>query len=128
MSTNPVPQRAFPAPPMSEQIPDLRRHRRYPIALELHYTSNHGSKEDHTGSGVTLNISSGGILFRGSERLAERSRIEIALNWPFALEDCALKLVMRGRVVRSENHITAVRIQQYEFRTAGPRHIGGKLT
>jgi hypothetical protein len=31
----------------------------------------------------------------------------------------ALKLVARGRVVRSEDGMAAIEIQQYEFRTAG---------
>ncbi len=74
---------------------------------------------EQAGSGTTVNISSGGVLFRSVESVPEDSRIEMALSWPFSLEDCALKLVLRGRVVRSDRHATAVRVLQYEFRTAG---------
>jgi len=119
MSTRAVPKR-YPAQSQTEGAIDLRRHRRYPIALEIQYKW-FNSRLEHMGSGTTMNISSGGVLFRSAQPLPTRCSVELALSWPFSLNDCALKLVMRGRVVRSDDHSTAVQVSHYEFRTAGLR-------
>lgn len=96
---------------------DLRANRRYPIRLEVEYKL---LSEPLTGFGVTLNVSSGGILFETENRLPDYGSIEMSLKWPFLLDGgCALKLVMRGRIVRSDETSTAVKITQHEFRTAG---------
>jgi hypothetical protein len=100
---------------------ELRVHRRYPIALAVQYKWNLEKSKEQVGFGTTINISRGGVLFRSSEMPPVRSPIELALSWPVSLEDCALKLVMRGRVVRTASETTAVRIVHYEFRTAGAR-------
>jgi hypothetical protein len=48
--------------------------------------------------------------------------IELVMNWPFLLEGvCPLKLVMRGRIVRSDGQRVAIQAEQHEFRTAGMR-------
>ena len=47
-------------------------------------------------------------------------RIELSINWPAQLDNkCALKLVARGRVVRSQPDCAALEILQHEFRTKG---------
>jgi len=119
MSTRVVLKRDFPLP-QTQGTFDMRRHHRYPIALEVQYKWSY-SRLEQLGTGLTLNISSGGVLLRTAEPLPARCSIEMSLNWPFSLNDCALKLVMRGRVVRSDNQSTAVQVAQYEFRTAGLR-------
>ena len=119
MSSRAVPKRNAPSTQTGD-IVDLRRHRRYPIALEVQYKSMQ-NRLPQMGVGTTVNISSGGVLFRSPQPLPARSPIEMALTWPFSLSDCALKLVMRGRVVRSDAQSTAVQVTHYEFRTAGPR-------
>ena len=119
MSTRAVLKQKSP-PKLNDGAIDLRRHRRYPIVLEVQFKSIQ-SRLPQTGAGTTVNISSGGVLFRSPMPLPTRSSIEMALNWPFSLNDCALKLVMRGRVVRSDTQATAVEVTHYEFRTAGPR-------
>lgn len=106
--------------------PELRIHRRYPIALAVQYKYNH-RKAQQQGSGTTINISSGGILFRSTEMLPLQSLIEVALSWPIPLDDCPLKLVMRGRVVRSASEATAVSVVHYEFRTASRRPLGASV-
>jgi len=99
---------------------DQRLHRRYPIALKVEYKLLNKGKTERLGSGRTLNISSGGIFFEPDEPLPAQGRIELVLEWPFLLERvCALKLVVRGRIVRSEAKGIAVESRQHEFRTAG---------
>ena len=67
-----------------------------------------------------MNMSSSGVLFTTTQILRPGRRIELAISWPAQLNSkCALKLVARGRVVRFDNGLAAMEIQQYEFRTQG---------
>src|SRR5260370_31654035 len=97
---------------------------RFPISLDVQYKFTRNGIE-HRGTGQTLDISSGGVLFEADEVLdaidfRRKQAIELALNWPYLLDQkCALKLVIRGRFVRSHGRRIAVRIQPYEFPTAG---------
>jgi len=90
--------------------------------LELQYkVLNRGRVERH-GVGTTVNISSGGVLFEADQHLPENSSIELAMNWPFLLDGVVtLKLVMSGRIVRTEANAIAVQAERHEFRTAGTR-------
>jgi len=106
-------------PPVSGRI-DQRSHPRYPIALELQYKVLREGRTEHIGVGQTVNISSGGVLFEASDLPHEQGMIELAMNWPFLLDEvCNLKLVMRGHIVRRDHGRLAVRAVQHEFRTAG---------
>jgi PilZ domain len=97
---------------------------RFPIALDVQYKFTKNGIE-HRGTGRTLDISSGGLLFEADEVLdaidfRRKQAIELAINWPYLLDQkCALKLVIRGRFVRCEARRIAVTIEQYKFRTAG---------
>ena len=104
-----------------EQPADHRSRGRYPISLELQYKVLRGGRVEQTGTGRTLNISSGGVLFETEDQLPRRGRVELAMQWPFLLQGtCGLKLVMRGHIVRSagNSRVTAVRADFREFRTA----------
>ena len=95
---------------------------RYPIALDVQYKLLRGGRVDQVGSGKTLNISSGGVLFETDQTLPAGGTVELAIKWPYLLREvCSLKLVMRGRVVRRDTRTkaTAVRAEHHEFRTAG---------
>jgi hypothetical protein len=71
-----------------------------------------------SGSGVTLNFGSGGILFTTNEKLPLGRMVELSVNWPARLGGtCLLQVVAMGRVVRSEENKAAIRIERYEFRT-----------
>jgi hypothetical protein len=91
---------------------------RFPVREEVKYKILHTQLLNTTGSGQTLNIGSGGILFTTEERLPIGRMVEIAVNWPARLDGtCALKFVAVGRVVRADLNRAAVRIERYEFRT-----------
>ena len=100
---------------------ERRSRQRFPLALELEYRLL-GDDERH-GSGQTCNISSTGVLFEVAEWQPPRpfsGSIEVMLSWPCLLNGaCALKLMMKGRVVRSEGRGVAIESRQHEFRTAG---------
>lgn len=101
---------------------DQRLHQRYPIILNVDYKLLVKGRVERLGSGRSRNISSGGVFFEVDETLPVQGRVELAMDWPFLLEGvCALKLVMRGRIVRSDATGIAVKIAHHEFRTAGRR-------
>ncbi len=116
-------EKPSPVAPLEERT-EQRARGRYPISLELQYKLLRGSRVAQAGTGRTLNISSGGVLFETEDRLPGRGLVELAMQWPFLLEGvCGLKLVMRGHIVRSAGSpaVTAIRAEFREFRTTGAR-------
>jgi hypothetical protein len=110
-----IPSQPAPLRTASER----RANDRFPIEREVRFKVLSKRNED-SGTGTTLNMSSSGILFSAGKMLIPGKRVELAISWPAQLDNkCALKLVARGRVVRSNEGQTAVEIQQYEFRTLG---------
>ena len=96
---------------------DRRRTTRFPVCEELRYRIMHRSSQVR-GTGKTLNIGSGGVLFTTEELLPIGRTVELSVNWPARLDgNCPLKFVAIGRVVRAETESAAVRIERYEFRT-----------
>ena len=97
---------------------DRRVSDRFPIEREICYRVHNRRGNDECGNGLTVNISSNGVLFTTASMLLPGKRMELAINWPARLDNrCALKFVARGRIVRSEDGKAAVEIDQYEFRT-----------
>lgn len=109
-----------PGRPAKKDGAERRTSDRFPIEREMRFKMLSKRLADEAGAGTTVNMSSGGILFQTEKTLIPGKRLEMAISWPVQLDNrCALKLIARGRVVRSENGRTAVEIQQYEFRTLG---------
>jgi hypothetical protein len=103
---------------------DPRRHRRYPISLNVTYKLFHNGRIERLGSGQTLDVSSGGACFECGDSFPIAGVIELVMNWPCLLEGvCPLKLVMRGRIVRVDGGRIAVEAERHEFRTAGIRPV-----
>ena len=101
-------------------INERRRSDRFPIERDIRYDVTNRKLEGESGAGRTVNMSSNGVLFTTEALLIPGRRVELAISWPAQLNNTvALKLVARGRVVRSERGRAAVEIQQYEFRTQG---------
>lgn len=109
-----------PIQPAIRDGAERRTSDRFPIEREMRFKMLSKRLADEAGSGTTVNMSSGGVLFQTDKTLIPGKRVEMAISWPAQLDNrCALKLIARGRVVRSESGMTAVEIQQYEFRTLG---------
>jgi hypothetical protein len=100
---------------------DRRVSNRLPIEREVRYKVIGGKQHVRpTGSGKTLNMSSGGVLFTTESGLPQGARVEIAVSWPVQLNGATpLKLVATGVLVRSDERQAAISIQSYEFRTRG---------
>jgi c-di-GMP-binding flagellar brake protein YcgR len=101
---------------------ERRSRYRFPLALSVEYKLL--GKGERSGSGKTRNISSTGMLIEVPDFEPVSGAIELVVSWPCVLDGaCALKLLMKGRVVRSEGKGIAIESRQHEFRTAGP--VGG---
>jgi hypothetical protein len=99
---------------------ERRSHRRFPIHLHIEYRLLGAPRTEPHGLGQTLNISSTGVLIEGENDLRADCPLELLMDWPFLLDGvCSLRLVARGRVVRTDGRHLAVEIMRYEFRTAG---------
>ena len=103
-----------------EKQPNRRAAERMEIEREVQYRVLDGKNGDPSANGKTVNMSSSGVLFTTEKSLPSGRRIELNINWPAQLDNkCALKLVARGRVVRSHGDSAAIEILQHEFRTKG---------
>src|SRR5712691_3926139 len=98
---------------------DRRSSNRLPIERDVRYKVLGGKKSvKQVGTGKTLNMSSGGVLFTTESPLPEGARIELAVSWPAQLNNTLpLKLVALGRLVRTEDAQAAIAIERYEFKT-----------
>jgi PilZ domain len=105
--------------PKDQKAKDDRRSAdRFPIEREVRFKILNRKSTDEEGIGTTINMSSNGVLFTTDRYLLPGRRLEVAISWPAQLNSkIALKLVARGRVVRSEEGRAAIEIHQYEFRT-----------
>lgn len=108
------------AEPFVTDSRDRRDTSRFPVKEEVKYQVLQSRAAPLVGSGHTINIGSGGILFTTEEKLAVGRTVEIAVNWPARLGGtCPLKFVAVGKIIRSDSNKAAVRIDKYEFKTRG---------
>ncbi len=106
-------------PPLTGTL-ERRGTGRFPLKEDVRYKLLQSKSMQVSGSGQTLNIGSGGILFTTEEQLPLGRIVELSVNWPARLGGtCPLKFVAIGRVIRSEADRAAVRIERYEFKTRG---------
>jgi len=99
---------------------DKGKKKRFAIEREIHYRPIAGQQVSATGIGRTINISSRGVCFSSSRRLAMGLSVELPVNWPMLLCDsCPMKLMIHGSVIRSSDGETVLAIARYEFRTQG---------
>jgi len=116
-------ERSFPKSilPCAERTHDRRASNRLPIERDVDYKVLDGKKTlKYVGSGKSLNMSSGGVLFTTASSLREGERIELAVSWPAKLDDrIPLKLVAIGVLVRTHETQAAMSIERYQFKTQG---------
>jgi hypothetical protein len=96
---------------------DRREGQRFPIQQGVRYQAAIG-RQMVAGCGLTVNISSSGVLFSGDCPLPKGVWVTVEINWPARLDNRKpIKLVTRGKVVRSWDDLIAVHIRDWEFRT-----------
>jgi hypothetical protein len=105
----------------SDQIAgDRREDRRYQLQLECKWKLIRRRKVLDTGTGHTIDVSSGGLLFDAGRHLPEGLNVELSIAWPVLLHNVApMQLVASGKIVRSNGRHAAVQTVTHEFRTAG---------
>jgi hypothetical protein len=91
---------------------------RFPMDREVRYKLLHGKNPDEGGAGKTIDMSSSGVSFTTDRPVLTGKTIEVSISWPAQLNSgTPLKLVTRGRVIRSEAGKAAIEIHHSEFRT-----------
>ena len=96
---------------------ERRSSRRYSIERDLQYRMR-GVRSALSGAGVTVNMSSNGVLFKTEQALLVGKPIVLEINWPVLLnESRPLKLVAHGRIIWSDTELAAMNIEGWEFRT-----------
>ncbi len=99
---------------------DRRYDRRYDITLDLRWRLVRRRKVLDSGTGSTVDLSSGGILFDAGRQLPVGLNVELSISWPALLHNvAAMQLVVAGRIVRAEQGRIAIHMVQHEFRTCG---------
>ena len=99
---------------------DRRRDRRYQLQLDLRWKLIRRRRVLDTGTGHTVDLSSGGILFDAGRRLPEGLNVELSVTWPVLLHNVApMQLVVSGKIKRCTGRMVAIETVQHEFRTAG---------
>jgi hypothetical protein len=90
---------------------------RYPVSLNVKYRTL-GRSNRISGTGRTMNMSSGGLLIAADQRTEVGAKIELNIEWPSLLNgQTPLQLVAVGKVVRSLESGFALSFSQYQFRT-----------
>jgi hypothetical protein len=104
---------------VAEKIGGERRtDRRYDINLNVRWKLIRRRRVLDSGTGKTVDVSSGGLLIETDRELPSGLNIELSIAWPVLLHNVApLQLVVAGRVVRAAGQRVGVRMVQHEFRT-----------
>ncbi len=98
---------------------DRRSDRRYDVEMQLRYRILN-SAHHAEGTGISLNMSRGGVLFQADKFLPEGAAVELAIDWPIRLRGrIPLELHIMGHVVRCENNMVALRTSWHEFLRVG---------
>lgn len=97
---------------------ERRVNRRYELRLPLHYRVSLKGQPPRSGSGMSCDVSTGGIAFRCRRPLPVGAHVEMTIAWPARYADTyAMDLVITGFVVRSDAGRTAVRMTSRRFKT-----------
>ena len=73
-----------------------------------------------SGTGQTLDLSTGGICFDAGQQLPIGVNVEVSVIWPVLLRDVSrMQLLIVGKVVRCDGSRIALRASRREFRTMG---------
>ena len=106
---------------------DRREDRRYDLKLDLRWRLIRRRRLLDSGTGVTIDASSGGILFDAGRPLPMGLNVELAISWPVLLYGTApLRLFVAGRITRTFGTCAAIQMVQHEFRTIA-QHTESRL-
>jgi len=102
------------------------RRYRYEMELEFSYRVDGGT---HFGSGLTVDLSRGGVRFSTDDPPPDGVEMELRIAWPYLLQNvCPLELVVRGTATGTSERGTVLEMDHYEFRTCGERSFVSAAT
>ena len=91
---------------------------RFTMHRELRYRVLDDDCVAGTGAGSTMDVSSAGVAFFADRPVVVGCFVELSISWPVLLDDsCPMRLIVFGRVVRTENSLSVCSVEKYEFRT-----------
>ena len=94
---------------------ERRAHARYPVKLSLRFLIRSGSLVAVSGEGVSINMSSAGLLFRSLKRPRDGEKIVAALQWPLVPDGKPMVLLLHGQVVWIKGLQIGVSVSHYGF-------------
>jgi hypothetical protein len=101
-----------PAPKPKFAPYERRQHQRFPITAASRFVVSGGR-----GQATTTDISSGGVFLKTEQILPIGKQIQVLIDWPALLDQrCPLRLVITGKILRSDQTGTAIGILRYDFR------------
>jgi hypothetical protein len=97
--------------------PDRRTHLRFPLETDLRFQASWRGKSI-SGQGQVVNISSKALAFRTEGPLYSGMRLKASVAWPAKLDECKLRLVFVGVVLRASDGLVVATIERPQFRTS----------
>ena len=98
------------------QLEERRAHQRYAVGLDLRYKLSRDCTLLEEGCGKTRDFSTGGMFVCTDRALPEGLQIELSLNWPVQMNGTTfLRLNVEGRIVRTTDAGSAIKIEQSQF-------------
>jgi len=102
---------------MEKMVAERRLHTRYELRMPLRYHVSQKGAAPRSGTGLTCEMSSGGLSFHCRKPLPIGAHVEIVIDWPAKYDDLyPVDLQLTGFVLRSEPGRTAVRMTSHRFR------------
>ncbi len=91
---------------------------RFAIQRELRYKVLEDGTMIASGTGLTIDVGSGGLAFAAEQPSKPGAFVEVSISWPALLDQtCPMRLIVFGRVLRSGGRKTVCSVDKYEFRT-----------
>ena len=100
--------------------PDRRTHLRFSLDADLRFQASWRGKSI-SGRAQVENISSKAMAFRTGEPLYSGMRLRVSVAWPAKLDECKLRFVFVGVVLRACDGLVVVTIERPQFRTSRKR-------
>jgi hypothetical protein len=108
---------------MEKKATERRVNPRFGLRLPMRYRISQKGIPDRMGSGMTYEISAGGMSFRCRKPLPEGAHIDAVVDWPAKYEGVyPIDLQVSGFVMRSDTGRTAVRLTSSKLRVNTERH------
>jgi len=90
---------------------------RFPLDLHLRFQVSRYRKSI-SGQGQAVNISSKALAFRTEGLLYPGMRLKVSVAWPAKLDECKLRFVFVGVVLRATDGLVVATIERPQFRTS----------